>query len=163
MSRLLKKTDASTGRHRARGLRMLRGWARVRFEKLTCALPVRATPLARTGEFVETNQSDLGSPVPFAKIFRFTRRANHLYKFAPSRPTQRGVSRSSRTRDGVRWTRQRFARDGIAGRVSTCERSIARGRGMLLRTAKSCGPDAPTLASSSRDGMSAQPGADRPQ
>ena len=34
---------------------------------------------------------------------------------------------------------------------------------MLLRTAKSCGPDAPTLASSSRDGMSAQPGADRPQ
>src|SRR4029077_13450251 len=34
---------------------------------------------------------------------------------------------------------------------------------MLLRTAKSCGPDAPTLASSSRDGVSAQPGADRPQ
>src|SRR6202171_2044420 len=30
---------------------------------------------------------------------------------------QRGVSRSSRTRDGMRWTRQRFARDGIAGRV----------------------------------------------
>jgi hypothetical protein len=44
---------------------------------------------ARTAKFVETNQSDLGSPVPFAKIFRFTRRrANHLYKFAPSRPTQ---------------------------------------------------------------------------
>jgi hypothetical protein len=33
----------------------------------------------------------------------------------------------------------------------------------MLRTAKSCGPDAPTLASSSRDGRSAQPGADRPQ
>src|SRR5216684_4477029 len=30
----------------------------------------------------------------------------------------------------------------------------------LLRTAKSCGPDAPTLASSLRDGMSALPGAD---
>src|SRR5712671_445856 len=29
---------------------------------------------------------------------------------------------------------------------------------MLLRTAKSCGPDAPTLASSSRDGKSALPG-----
>src|ERR1700724_1793573 len=55
--------------------------------------------------------------VPFQKIFRFTRRANHLYKFAPSRPTLRGVSRSSRTRDGMRWTRQRLARDGIAGRV----------------------------------------------
>ena len=35
-----------------------------------------------------------------------------------NRPTpQRGVSRSSRTRGGMRWTRQRFARDGIAGRV----------------------------------------------
>src|SRR4030081_3257144 len=31
-----------------------------------------------------------------------------------------------------------------AGR-KTCERSTARGREMLLRTAKSCGPDAPTL------------------
>jgi hypothetical protein len=37
-------------------------------------------------------------------------------------PHQRGVSRSSRTRDGVRWTRQRFACDGIAGRV---ERSVS--------------------------------------
>src|SRR6266581_238986 len=27
-------------------------------------------------------------PAPFAKIFRFTRRANHLYKFAPSHPTR---------------------------------------------------------------------------
>ena len=32
----------------------------------------------------------------------------------------------------------------------TCERSTARGREMLSRTAKSCGPDAPTLASSLR-------------
>src|SRR5450631_1247124 len=93
--------------------------------------------------------------------FRFPRRANHLYKFAPSRPTQRGVSRSSRTRDGVRWTRQRFARDGIAGRVSACERSTARGRGMLLRTAKSCGPDAPMLASSLAEVLSALPGSDK--
>jgi hypothetical protein len=34
-----------------------------------------------------------------------------------------------------------------------CERSTARGREMLLRTAKSCGPDAPTLASSSRSSV----------
>jgi hypothetical protein len=33
---------------------------------------------------------------------------------------------------------------------------------MLLRTAKSCGPDAPTLASSFVEGKSAQPGADKP-
>ena len=32
-------------------------------------------------------------------------------------PHNRGVSRSSRTRDGMRWTRQRFARNGIAGQV----------------------------------------------
>src|SRR5450631_2478043 len=42
----------------------------------------------------------------------------------------------------ARWDRR-------AGR-KTCERSTARGREMLQRTAKSCGPDAPTLASSSR-------------
>ncbi len=40
-------------------------------------------------------------------------------------------------------------RDCGAGR-KTCERSTASGREMLQRTAKSCGPDAPTLASSSR-------------
>jgi hypothetical protein len=57
--------------------------------------------------------------------------------------TKRGVR--------MRWTRQRFARAGIAGRVLRIrERSTARGREMLQRTAKSCGPDAPTLVSSSR-------------
>ena len=38
-------------------------------------------------------------------------------------------------------------RDCRAGR-KICERSTASGREMLRRTAKSCGPDAPTLASS---------------
>src|SRR6266849_9598421 len=88
--------------------------------------------------------------VPFAEIFRFTRRANHLYKFAPSHPT-RGAYRDRHGRGvRMRWTRQRFACDGIAGRTSIRERSTARGREMLLRTAKSCGPDTPTLVSSSR-------------
>src|SRR6202163_3288781 len=65
-----------------------------------------------------------GCPAPFAKIFRFTRRANHLYKFAPSHPT-RGAHRDRHGRGvRMRWTRQRFARDGIAGRVDeACERS----------------------------------------
>jgi hypothetical protein len=40
-------------------------------------------------------------------------------------------------------------RDRRAGR-KTCERSTARGREMLQRTAKSCGPDTPTLVSSLR-------------
>jgi hypothetical protein len=37
----------------------------------------------------------------------------------------------------------------------------ASGREMLQRTAKSCGPDAPTLASSFAEGVSAQPGLDK--
>src|SRR6266849_5079481 len=41
-------------------------------------------------------------------------------------------------------------RDRGAGWRKACERSTACGRGMLQRTAKSCGPDAPMLASSSR-------------
>ena len=68
-----------------------------------------------------------------------------------SHPTpQRGVSRSSRTRGGMRWTRQRFARDGWQGGLRPVSDYKASGREMLQRTAKSCGPDAPTLASSSR-------------
>jgi hypothetical protein len=41
------------------------------------------------------------------------------------------------------------------------ERSPARGREMLRRTAKSCGPDAPTLASSLAEFCLAQPGSDK--
>src|ERR1700722_7850138 len=47
-------------------------------------------------------------------------------------PHKRGGSRSSRTRGGMRWTQ-----------VALLTRALC------LRTAKSCGPDAPTLASSS--------------
>jgi hypothetical protein len=46
-------------------------------------------------------------PAPLRKIFRFPRRANQRYQLAPSFPGKRGVSRSSRTREGMRWTRQR--------------------------------------------------------
>jgi hypothetical protein len=35
--------------------------------------------IARKLEFVEPDQSDLGSPVPLAKIFRFALDPNHLY------------------------------------------------------------------------------------
>jgi hypothetical protein len=49
----------------------------------------------------------------------------------------------------MRWTRQRFARDGIAGWVErlVSDQQHADER-CCSRTAKSCGPDAPTLASS---------------
>ena len=56
------------------------------------------------------------------KIFHSARRAYHRYNLA--RPTRvRGVSRSSRTRDGMRWTRQRRACDVIAGRLSVSDHS----------------------------------------
>src|SRR5450631_51158 len=104
---------------------------------------------AHKERFIVMFQADLPSPVPFAKIFRFTRRANHLYKFAPAHPT-RGAYRDRHGRGvRMRWTRQRLARDGIAGRV---ERLLSDSRRAderrFSRTAKSCGPDAPTLASS---------------
>jgi hypothetical protein len=60
--------------------------------------------LARTAEFVETDQSDLPRPAPFPKIFRFVADPNHFYIPAVSLH-MRGVSRSSRTRSGMRWTR----------------------------------------------------------
>ena len=76
--------------------------------------------------------TDLGCrPALFAKIFPFPSDANHLH--ISHRPVpQRGGSRSSRTRGGMRWTRR--AR-------------LTRARSW---TAKSCGPDIPTLISSLR-------------
>ena len=50
-----------------------------------------------------TDQRDLGRPVPRQKIFPFPSDPNHLH--IPCRPVpQRGGSRSSRTRGGMRWT-----------------------------------------------------------
>ena len=88
--------------------------------------------------------------VLFAKVFLFSLPQITSRTFRVTLPLE-GVSRSSRTRGGMRWTRQRFARDGIAGRVErlVSDQQHADER-RLLRTAKSCGPDAPTLASSSR-------------
>jgi hypothetical protein len=64
------------------------------------------------------------------KIFRLTCRANHLYKLAPSRPA-RGALRNVTN----------VVRDAVDARAARDERSFS-------RTAKSCGLDAPTLASS---------------
>ena len=75
-----------------------------------------------------------------------------ILELSLSRPTEGRFAIVTDVGHGMRWTRQRFARDGIAGRVG--ERPVsghqASRRGMLQRTAKSCGPDAPTLASSLR-------------
>src|SRR6202035_3235066 len=66
------------------------------------------------------------------KIFSFPLDPNHFYISRRPAP-QRGVSQSSRTRGGMRWTQAALLT-----------------RALTLRTAKSCGPDASTPASSLR-------------
>ena len=75
-----------------------------------------------TGKSVVATKS---CPAPSKKIFRFRRRANQFYQLAPSFPGKRGASRSSRTRDGMRWTRQRWRAGLFAGRSSVSEQQRA--------------------------------------
>jgi hypothetical protein len=65
----------------------------------------------------------------------------------------------------MRWTRQRRRANGVAGRVLIGLVSVVRhaDERRMLRTEKSCGPDAPTLASSLRRRAPAQPGQTRRQ
>ena len=94
-----------------------RGDAKHRTRNLVRLPPTQWFPsLARADEFLERNQRDLGRPVLGKKIFRFTCRANHPYKLAPSHPA-RGADRDRHeTRDGMRWTR-RQRKTNAAGRV----------------------------------------------
>ena len=88
---------------------------------------------ARKRRFSEAIQADLGRPVPLPKILCLCCRANQRHRLRPSRLDTRGASRSSRTLGA-----------GCDGRFGDARRAA------LVRTAKPCGPDAPTLASSWR-------------
>jgi len=80
--------------------------------------------------FIEPDQRDLGRPVPWPKIFRLTRRANQwLHSPRPVPSEGRFANVTDVRRDAV---------DAVAA---------LDGRGKS-RTAKSCGPDTPTLVSS---------------
>jgi hypothetical protein len=67
-------------------------------------------------------------PAPFAKIFPFTSGANHFHVPAV-RSRKRGVGHRHERWDRMRWTQ-----------------SARKTNALGLRTVKSCGPDAPTLA-----------------
>ena len=118
-------------------------------------------------------------PALSAKIFRLTRQANHLYKLAPSHPDEgRIASRHERAvgcdgRDSV--GRAMGSQGGSSRERSTGVRTNdAANRfrqnspdgtrpgktfgARWSRTAKSCGPGAPMLASSLAEMHSAQPG-----
>src|ERR1700681_3780419 len=56
-------------------------------------------PFCQTTENCPTGKSAKTCPAPPTKIFRLTRRANHLYKFAPSHPRRGG----SRVVTNARW------------------------------------------------------------
>jgi hypothetical protein len=73
--------------------------------------------------------------------FRLTRRANHFYKFARlTRQQGRIAIVTDAGWDAVDAAALGVTRDGRAGWRKTCERSAARRRPMLKRTAKPCGP-----------------------
>ena len=118
-------------------------------------------------------------PDRLTKIFRLTRRANHLYKLAPSHPDEgriasrheravgcdgrdsvgramglqgwfsRERSTGARTNDAANRLRQNSPGGTRPGKTFGVRRS---------RTAKSCGPGAPMLASSLAEMHPAQPG-----
>src|SRR5215208_4918603 len=76
------------------------GWSAGCLGRMTTL--ARPTAVARTAEFLHADQSDLGCPVPFEKRIPFSFDPNHFTTLAVSFH-QRGVSRSSRTRGGMRW------------------------------------------------------------
>ena len=95
-----------------------------------CIPPRSRAPSAR---FVERDQVDATCPALIEKIIRFSFHPNQIYRRLVPTPW-RGVSRSSRTLGSE-----------CGGRVGVEDEQRS------MRTAKSCGPDASTLASSWRD------------
>jgi hypothetical protein len=105
--------------------------------------PIRPTnsfaPPIFYARFAPDGQITKTCPAPLRKIFRLTCRANQFYQFAPSFPDKRGVSRSSRTREGMRWTLKR-RRETVSQGESLVSDQPARRRTAPKRTAKPCGP-----------------------
>ena len=143
--------------------------------QVKCALPALQT----TTENCPTGKSAKTCPALLAKIFRLTRRANHLYKLAPSHPDEgRIASRHERAvgcdgRDSVgraMGSQGGSSRERSAGARTNdaanrlCQNSPDGTRpGKTFgvrwsRTVKSCGPGAPMLASSLAEMHPAQPG-----
>jgi hypothetical protein len=105
----------------------------------TCKHSQTQKSSARKIQFCTRFQRDLGRPVPARKIFALCRRANQIQN--SRRPASaRGALRTSST-----WSA------GCDGRGMSLD------EGRCARTAKPCGPDAPTLASSRRGCSSIAP------
>ena len=74
-----------------------------RIDSPDVAALIRATAVARKQRIGERDQADLPCPDLSAKRFLFSLTPNHFYN-SPRLTHERGVSRSSWTRDGMRWT-----------------------------------------------------------
>ena len=148
------------------------------FERPTNSFTAALTDAPRE-QFPKRFQRDLDRPVLARKIIRYGRRANHLYKLAPSHPEEgriasrheravgcdgrdsvgratglqggscRERSDGARTNDAANRLRQNSPDRTRPGKTFGAGRS---------RTAKSCGPGAPMLASSLAEMHPAQPG-----
>ena len=95
--------------------------------------PLAKAPHAPAEKIRPQDQRDLPCPSPSQKTFRFRCRANQFYQLAPSFPGKRGASRSSRTRDGMRWTRQCWRANEVVGQALPVSDRPARGRTALQR------------------------------
>jgi hypothetical protein len=126
-----------------------------------------------------TGKSPKTCPALLAKIFRLARRANHLYKLAPSHPTKGriasrheravgcdgrdSVGRATGSQGGSSRERSAGARTNDAANRLRQNSPDGTRPGKTFgvrwsRTAKSCGPGAPMLASSLAEMHPAQPG-----
>jgi hypothetical protein len=103
---------------------------------------VRCNGVSATAARARRANHPLVCPALFAKIFRFSATPNHLYNSRRPVPT----------RGALRGRHGRRERDAVDAAASGARRAC--GRMMLKRTAKSCGPDAPTLVSSWRSNPS---------
>jgi hypothetical protein len=95
--------------------------------------PLRAEKSpARKLRFTQRFQADLGRPVPPRKNIPLVPSGKSALSARAISSPRRGGSRSSRTRDGMRWTRQRRARKACSqGGLSVSEQRRA-GRTALL-------------------------------
>jgi hypothetical protein len=91
-----------------------------------------------------------------AKIFHFCF-SEICVLFSPSRPTKRGVSRSSRTWGGLRWTRRCRVRMRSQGGQPVSDRESARQTSGIDADVKACGPGTRCWCQVG-EGVSAQPG-----
>jgi len=110
------------------------------------ARPIRWAPSRQRIEvspkryFIQADQRDLGRPVPWRKIFRLTRRANHFYNFVHPVSIRGALAIVTNVGwDAVDAAASRALNRSQGGLRPVSDRE-ARRRTALMRTAKPCGP-----------------------